>query len=175
MKQAIEEGFIIDVLKNYTTHKMYFELVKKAGENDPEFEKSKAYRLAVSYADLHESGIEKKAELMAEHFRAQIEKLIDGNAKAMIVTKSRLHAVRYYQALRDYLAKRGYPIKAMVAFSGEINGETETSLNGFPETQTADTFDQQDEYKFLVVANKYQTGFDQPKLAAMYVDKNLVG
>ncbi len=175
MKQAIEEGFIIDVLKNYTTHRMYFELVKKAGENDPEFEKSKAYRLAVSYADLHESGIEKKAELMAEHFRAQIEKLIDGNAKAMIVTKSRLHAVRYYQALRDYLAKRGYPIKALVAFSGEINGETETSLNGFPETQTAETFDEQDEYKFLVVANKYQTGFDQPKLAAMYVDKKLGG
>ncbi len=175
MKQAIEEGFIIDVIKNYTTHKMYFELIKKSGERDPEFEKSKAYRMAVGYADLHESGIEKKAELMAEHFRSQIEKLIDGNAKAMIVTKSRLHAVRYYQALRDYLAKRGYPIKAMVAFSGEINGETESSLNGFPETQTADTFDEQDEYKFLVVANKYQTGFDQPKLAAMYVDKKLGG
>ncbi len=175
MKQAIDEGFIIDVLKNYTTHKMYFELAKKAGENDPEFEKSKAYRMAVGYADLHESGIEKKAELMAEHFRSQIEKLIDGSAKAMIVTKSRLHAVRYYLALRDYLAKRGYPIKAMVAFSGEINGQTEGSLNGFPETQTADTFDQQDEYKFLVVANKYQTGFDQPKLAAMYVDKKLGG
>lgn len=175
MKQAIEEGFIIDVLKNYTTHKMFFELAKKAGEHDPEFEKSKAYRLAVSYADLHERGIEKKAELMAEHFRSQIEKLIDGKAKAMIVTKSRLHAVRYYQALRDYLAKRGYPIKALVAFSGEINGETESGLNGFPETQTADTFDEQDEYKFLVVANKYQTGFDQPKLAAMYVDKKLGG
>lgn len=145
MKQAIEEGFIIDVLKNYTTHKMFFELAKKAGEHDPEFEKSKAYRLAVSYADLHERGIEKKAELMAEHFRSQIEKLIDGKAKAMIVTKSRLHAVRYYQALRDYLAKRGYPIKALVAFSGEINGETESGLNGFPETQTADTFDEQDE------------------------------
>lgn len=175
MKQAIDEGFIIDVLKNYTTHKMYFELAKKAGEHDPEFEKSKAYRLAVSYADLHESGIEKKAELMAEHFRSQIQPLIDGHAKAMIVTKSRLHAVRYYQALRDYLAKRGYPIKALVAFSGEINGETETSLNGFPETQTAEKFDEQDEYKFLVVANKYQTGFDQPKLAAMYVDKKLGG
>lgn len=175
MKQAIDEGFILDVLKNYTTHKMYFELAKKAGEHDPEFEKSKAYRLAVSYADLHESGIEKKAELMAEHFRSQIEKLIDGNAKAMIVTKSRLHAVRYYQALRDYLSKKGYPIKAMVALSGEINGETEASLNGFSESQTADTFDEQDEYKFLVVANKYQTGFDQPKLAAMYVDKKLGG
>lgn len=174
MKQAIDEGFIVDVLKNYTTHRMYFELAKKASEYDPEFEKSKAYRLAVGYADLHESGIEKKAELMAEHFRAQIEKLIDGKAKAMIVTKSRLHAVRYYQALRDYLAERGYPIKALVAFSGEINGETESSLNGFPESQTADTFEL-DEYRFLVVANKYQTGFDQPKLAAMYVDKKLGG
>ena len=175
MKQAIDEGFIIDVLKNYTTHKMYFELAKKAGDNDPEFEKSKAYRMAVGYADLHESGIEKKVELMAEHFRLQIEKLIDGNAKAMIVTKSRLHAVRYYLALRDYLAEKGYPTKAIVAFSGEINGQTEGSLNGFPETQTADTFEEQDEYKFLVVANKYQTGFDQPKLTAMYVDKKLGG
>lgn len=175
MKQAIDEGFIIDVLKNYTTHRMYFELIKKAADHDPEFEKSKAYRMAVSYADLHESGIEKKAELMAEHFRAQIEKLIDGNAKAMIVTKSRLHAVRYYQALRDYLAKQGYPIRALVAFSGEINGETESSLNGFSESKTSETFGEQDEYKFLVVANKYQTGFDQPKLAAMYVDKKLGG
>ncbi len=175
MKQAIEEGFILDVLKNYTTHKVYFELVKKVKEHDPEFEKSKAYRLAISFADLHASGIEKKAELIVEHFRSQIEKLIRGQSKAMIVTKSRLHAVRYFQTVRDYLAKQGYPIKAMVAFSGEINGETESSLNGFPESQTADTFDEQDEYKFLVVANKYQTGFDQPKLDAMYVDKKLGG
>lgn len=175
MKQAIEEGFILDVLKNYTTHKMYFELVKKAGEQDPKFEKSKAYRMAVSYADLHESGIEKKSELMVEHFRSQIEGLIDGQAKAMIVTKSRLHALRYYKAVRDYLAKRGYPIKALVAFSGEINGETEGALNGIPEAQTADAFDEQNEYKILIVANKYQTGFDQPKLAAMYVDKKLGG
>lgn len=175
MKQAIEEGFILDVLKNYTTHKVYFELIKKVKEHDPEFEKSKAYRLAVSFADLHASGIEKKAELIVEHFRSQIEKLIRGQSKAMIVTKSRLHAVRYFQAIRDYLAKQGYPIKAIVAFSGEINGDTESSLNGFPESQTADTFDEQNEYKFLVVANKYQTGFDQPKLDAMYVDKKLGG
>jgi type I restriction enzyme, R subunit len=175
MKQAIEEGFILDVLKNYTTHKMYFELVKKAADQDPEFEKSKAYRLAVGYADLHEHGIEKKAELMVEHFRSQLEHLLQGKAKAMIVTKSRLHAVRYYQAVSQYLKNRGYPIKALVALSGEINGQTESNLNGLPETQTADTFDQQDEYKFLIVANKYQTGFDQPKLAAMYVDKKLGG
>lgn len=181
MKQAIEEGFILDVLQNYTTHKMYFELVQKAAEIDPEFEKKKAYRLAIGYADLHEHGIEKKSELMVEHFRSQIKPQIEGKAKAMIVTKSRLHAVRYYLAVRDYLARQGYGEKAIVAFSGTVIDEerggieyTEASLNGFSETETADKFDS-DDYKFLIVANKYQTGFDQPKLAAMYVDKKLGG
>lgn len=181
MKQAIEEGFILDVLKNYTTHKMYFELAQRAKEVDPEFEKKKAYRLAISYADLHEHGIEKKAELMVEHFRSQIERQIEGKAKAMIVTKSRLHAVRYYLAVRDYLARQGYPEKAIVAFSGTvIDGSrggieyTEAGLNGFSETETVSKFDD-DDHKFLIVANKYQTGFDQPKLAVMYVDKKLGG
>lgn len=181
MKQAVEENFILDVLKNYTTHKMYFELAKKAAEIDPEFEKKKAYRVAVGYADLHEHGIEKKAELMVEHFRSQIEKSIDGKAKAMIVTKSRLHAVRYYLAVRDYMAQRGYPEKAIVAFSGTVIDAsrggleyTEAGLNGFSETETVEKFDS-DDYRFLIVANKYQTGFDQPKLAAMYVDKKLGG
>ncbi|MBC7764406.1 type I restriction endonuclease subunit R [Microbacteriaceae bacterium] len=181
MKQAVEEGFILDVLQNYTTHKMYFELAQKAKELDPEFEKKKAYRLAISYADLHEHGIEKKAELMVEHFRSQIERLIEGKAKAMIVTKSRLHAVRYYLAIRDYLARQGYPEKAIVAFSGTVVDAsrggieyTEANLNGFSETETVEKFDS-DEFKFLIVANKYQTGFDQPKLAAMYVDKKLGG
>lgn len=181
MKQAVEEGFILDVLKNYTTHKMYFELAKKAAEIDPEFEKKKAYRVAIGYADLHEHGIEKKAELMVEHFRSQIERMIDGKAKAMIVTKSRLHAVRYYLAVRDYLAKQGYSEKAIVAFSGTVVDAsrggleyTEAGLNGFSETETVEKFDS-DDYKFLIVANKYQTGFDQPKLAVMYVDKKLGG
>lgn len=181
MKQAVEENFILDVLKNYTTHKMYFELAKKAAEADPEFEKKKAYRVAIGYADLHEHGIEKKAELMVEHYRSQIERLIDGKAKAMIVTKSRLHAVRYYLAVRDYLARQGYPERAVVAFSGTVIDAsrggleyTEAGLNGFSETETVEKFDT-DEYKFLIVANKYQTGFDQPKLAAMYVDKKLGG
>ncbi len=181
MKQAIEEGFILDVLKNYTTHKMYFELAQRAAEIDPEFEKKKAYRLAIGYADLHEHGIEKKAELMVEHFRSQIERLIDSKAKAMIVTKSRLHAVRYYLAVRDYLAKQGYPEKAIVAFSGTVVDAsrggleyTEAGLNGFSETETVEKFDS-DDYKFLIVANKYQTGFDQPKLGVMYVDKKLGG
>lgn len=181
MKQAVEEGFILDVLKNYTTHKMYFELAQRAKEIDPEFEKKKAYRIAISYADLHEHGIEKKAELMVEHFRSQIERQIEGKAKAMIVTKSRLHAVRYYLAVRDYLARQGYPEKAIVAFSGTVVDSsrggieyTEAGMNGFSETETVDKFDS-DEYKFLIVANKYQTGFDQPKLAVMYVDKKLGG
>ncbi len=181
MKQAIEEGFILDVLQNYTTHTMYFELIKKAAVNDKEYEKKKAYKLAVGYADLHEHGIEKKAELMVEHFRMQIERNIHNQAKAMIVTKSRLHAVRYFLAVRDYMAKKGYPSRAVVAFSGTVIDSsrggteyTEAGLNGFPETQTADKFDD-DEFKILVVANKYQTGFDQPKLAAMYVDKKLGG
>ena len=181
MKQAIQEGFILDVLQNYTTHKMYFELIKKAADYDPEFEKKKAYKLAVGYADLHEHGIEKKAELMVEHFHTQIERLIKGQAKAMIVTKSRLHAVRYYLAVRDYLAKQGYPIQAIVAFSGTVIDAsrggmeyTEAGLNGFSELQTVDKFDE-DAYKLLIVANKFQTGFDQPKLAAMYVDKKLGG
>lgn len=181
MKQAVEEGFILDVLKNYTTHKMYFELAKKAAEIDPEFEKKKAYRVSIGYADLHEHGVEKKAELMVEHFRSQIKRLIDGKAKAMIVTKSRLHAVRYYLAVRDYLAKQGYPEKAIVAFSGTVIDAsrggleyTEAGLNGFSETETVEKFDS-DDHKFLIVANKYQTGFDQPKLGVMYVDKKLGG
>ncbi|MCA9346927.1 type I restriction endonuclease subunit R [Candidatus Saccharibacteria bacterium] len=181
MKQAIEEGFIIDVLQNYTTSRMYFELAQKAKDVDPEFEKRKAYKLALGYVDLHEHGIEKKAELMVEHFKMQIEHTVEGKAKAMIVTKSRLHAVRYYLAVRDYLARKGYPIKPIVAFSGTVIDKdrggleyTESSLNGFPETQTTDKFNE-DEYKFLIVANKYQTGFDQPKLTAMYVDKKLGG
>ena len=180
MKQAIQEGFILDVLQNYTTHKMYFELIKKAANYDPEFEKKKAYRLAISYADLHEHGIEKKAELMVEHFHSQIERLIKGQAKAMIVTKSRLHAVRYFLAVRD-LTKQSFPFQAVVAFSGTVVDAsrggieyTEAGLNGFSELQTVEKFDE-DAFKILIVANKFQTGFDQPKLAAMYVDKKLGG
>lgn len=182
MRQAIEEKFIIDVLENYITHKMYFELIKKTSESDPEFEKSKAYKLAINYADLHEHGIEKKSEFIAEHFVSQIQRLLAGNAKAMLVTKSRLHAVRYYLALTEYLDRMKYPIKALVAFSGTVVDKsrggieyTEASLNGFPDTQTAEKFDEEDELKILVVANKFQTGFDQPKLCAMYVDKKLGG
>lgn len=177
MKQAIEERFILDVLKNYTTYQAYFSLLKKV-EDDPEFDKKKAQRLLIGYVEKHEHAIAKKVEIMVEHFRARIAKEIHGKAKAMIVTKSRLHAVRYKQAVDVYLQEHGYPFKAIVAFSGVVKdgvGEyTEGGMNGFLEKQTAETF-KQDAYKFLVVAEKFQTGFDQPLLDAMYVDKKLSG
>lgn len=177
MKQAIEEKFIIDVLKNYTTYETYFGLLKKI-EDDPEFDKKKAERLLVGYVERHEHAIAKKTEIMVRHFEEKIAKQIDGKAKAMVVTKSRLHAVRYKLAFDAFLKEQGYDHKAMVAFSGIVKDGgrdyTEAQMNGVPEKQTADEF-KKDEYKFLIVAEKFQTGFDQPLLAAMYVDKVLSG
>ena len=177
MKQAIDEGFILDVLKNYTTYQMYFSLLKKA-EDDPEYKKKKAQRLMVDFVGKHDVAIGKKVEIMIQHFWKNISREIDGKAKAMIVTRSRLHAVRYKKAVDAYLAEQNLPIKAMVAFSGTVkDGDleyTESQMNGIPEKQTAETF-KEDEYKFLIVAEKFQTGFDEPLLAAMYVDKKLSG
>ncbi len=177
MKQAIEEGFILDVLKNYTTYKAYFNLMKSI-EDDPEFEKSKAQRLLVGYVEKHEHAIGKKTEVMIEHFRNRIAKQIHGKAKAMVVTKSRLHAVRYKQAFDKYLSEHNYPFKALVAFSGTVRDGgmeyTEAQMNGVSEHVTAEEF-KKDSYKFLIVAEKFQTGFDQPLLDAMYVDKKLSG
>lgn len=178
MKQAIEEGFILDVLKNYTTYQTYFELLKKV-EDDPEFDKKKAQRLLIGYVERHEHAIEKKTQIMVEHFEEKIASELYGKAKAMIVTKSRLHAVKYKQAFDKYLAEKGYPHKALVAFSGTVrDGKldyTETQMNGgISEKQTAEEF-KKDDYKFLIVAEKFQTGFDQPLLSVMYVDKKLGG
>ncbi len=177
MRQAIEEEFILDVLKNYTIFDTYFGLLKRV-EEDPNFDKKKAERLLVSYVEKHEHAINKKTALMVEHFAEKIAPEIYGKAKAMVVTKSRLHAVRYKLAFDAYLAEKGYPYKALVAFSGDVNDEgkiyTESGMNGLPEKQTEDAF-KQDEYKFLIVAEKFQTGFDQPLLACMYVDKILAG
>lgn len=177
MKQAIDEGFILDVLKNYTTYKAYFN-IKKAIEDDPEFEKSKAQRLLVGFVERHEHAIGKKTEVMVEHFRNRIAKQIHGKAKAMVVTKSRLHAVRYKQAFDKYLTEHNYPFKTLVAFSGAVRDGgveyTEAQMNGVSEKATADQF-KKDDYKFLIVAEKFQTGFDQPLLSAMYVDKKLSG
>lgn len=182
MRQAIEEGFILDVLQNYTTFATYFELLKTAAD-DPRTEKSKAFGLLKRYVGLHKFTIAQRAALMIEHFwqtsRLKIPNLQGvGEAKAMVVTASRLHAVLYKQAFDSYLKNQNYPIKALVAFSGTVSYQgtdyTEAQMNGFPEKQTAEQF-KKPEHKFLIVAEKFQTGFDQPLLHTMYVDKKLAG
>jgi type I restriction enzyme R subunit len=177
MRQAIEEKFILDVLENYTAYKTYWRLLKTI-EDDPHYEKGKASYLLRLFVDLHEHAIRKKVEIMVEHFRSQVAHRIGNKAKAMIVSRSRLHAVRYKLALDAYLIEKGYPYKSLVAFSGTVRDSgidyTEANMNGFSEKQTADVF-KRPEYRFLVVANKFQTGFDQPLLHTMYVDKKLGG
>lgn len=178
MKQAIEEGFILDVLQNYTTYRSYFEIVKTWQQDDKEYEKKKAQKLLYGYVDKHEHAIKLKTHTMVDHFHQHIAHLIDGQAKAMIVTKSRLHAVRFKQAFDVYLREIGVPYKALVAFSGVVIDDgkefTEASMNGFSESHTVKEFEKIDS-RFLIVANKYQTGFDQPLLSVMYVDKKLGG
>ena len=177
MRQAIEERFILDVLENYTTYKSYWRLLKKIDE-DPEYPSGKAKRLLTKYVDAHPESIGKKVEIIVEHFREHVMPQIRNKAKAMIVTRSRLHAVRTYLELKKYLKRQGYDYGALVAFSGAVNDSgiefTEAKMNSFPEAQTAGAF-HQDENRFLVVAEKFQTGFDEPLLAAMYVDKPLKG
>jgi type I restriction enzyme R subunit len=179
MRQAIEEGFILDVLANYSTYKAYWRLLKKI-EDDPRYDRRKAEYLLKSFVDLHPHAIGEKVRICVEHFAAQVEREIDGRAKAMIVTRSRLHAVRFRLAIDKYLAERGHPWKALVAFSGTVfdppggHAYSEANMNGFPEAQTAKAFEQP-QYRFLIVASKFQTGFDQPLLHTMYVDKKLGG
>lgn len=179
MKQAIEEGFILDVLTNYTTYRSYYELTKSIEEN-PEYNNKKAQRLLRSYVERDPKTIEAKAEVMLNHFDAKIFRnhKLKGKAKAMVVTKDIECAIMYYHALQELMAKNRMPYKILIAFSGTkvINGReyTEAELNGFPENKTAEHFDS-DDYRILVVANKYLTGFDQPKLCAMYIDKPLAG
>ena len=177
MRQAIEEGFILDVLSNYTTYKAYWRLLKKI-EDDPRYDRQKAEYLLKSFVELHPHAIHEKMRIMVEHFAAQSQIEIGGRAKAMIVTRSRLHAVRYRLAVDQYFAEKRYPFKALVAFSGKVldggQSYTEAGMNGVSEKQTAKTFEQP-EYRFLIVAEKFQTGFDQPLLHTMYVDKKLGG
>lgn len=177
MRQAIEEGFILDVLQNYTTYKAYWRLLKTIAD-DPRYDKNKAAYLLRSFVELHPHAINEKVRIMVEHFAAQVQDRIGGKAKAMIVTRSRLHAVRYKLAVDRYLRERGYPFKALVAFSGTVpdggQSYTEAGMNGFSERQTARMFERP-EYRFLIVANKFQTGFDQPLLHTMHVDKKLGG
>ena len=177
MRQAIEEGFILDVLDSYTTYRAYWRLFKKI-EDDPRYNKSKAYYLLRSFVDLHPHAIDEKVRIMVEHFAGKSQMEVGGKAKAMIVTRSRLHAVRYKLAVDRRLAELGYTFKTLVAFSGTVQdggrSYTESAMNGIPEAQTAKTFESPD-YRFLIVANKFQTGFDQPLLQTMYVDKKLGG
>ncbi len=177
MKQAIEEGFILDVIANYTTYKSYYEIEKSIQDN-PEFDTKKAQKRLRAYVERSQQTIDTKAEIMLEHFIPHVvnSKKLKGKAKGMVVTQNIETAIRYYKAITRQLEQQGNPFKAVIAFSGtkEVDGieYTEADMNGFPEAETKDKFDT-DEYRLLVVANKYLTGFDQPKLSAMYVDKKL--
>ncbi|MBO6765036.1 MULTISPECIES: type I restriction endonuclease subunit R [Alphaproteobacteria] len=179
MRQAIEEGFILDVLKNYSTYKAYYEL-EKTIEDDPRFEGTKAQRKVAKFAHLNDDAIDKKVEVMVEHFRRHVMHELGGEAKAMVVTASREAALKYYRGMERYLASKNYSeMGVLVAFSGALpdgaGGEvTEPDLNGFAETELTRKFDGEG-YHLLIVAEKYQTGFDQPKLCAMYVDRKLAG
>ncbi|TXE06412.1 type I restriction endonuclease subunit R [Algoriphagus aquimarinus] len=179
MKQAIEEGFILDVLANYTTYKSYYE-IKKSIEDNPKFETSKAQKKLRAYVERDKRTIATKAEIMMEHFISKVynTKKLKGKAKGMVVTQNIESAIRYFMAIKRILADKGNPFKIAVSFSGKkiVDGVeyAEADLNGFVEKDTRDQFDS-DEYRLLVVANKYLTGFDQPKLCTMYVDKKLQG
>ena len=177
MKQAIEEGFILNVLENYTVYKTYFKLVKTITD-DPLYKEAKANKALVNIVQSDQRLLEKRAAIIVEHFVNDVAGELDGKAKAMVVTHSRSSALAYYRAIKAYAESQGYDLGTMVAFSGTLhNGDqewTEASLNGFPESQTAAEFDR-DDHRIIVCANKFQTGFDQPKLCAMYVDKVLTG
>ncbi len=179
MKQAIQEGFILDVLKHYTPVASYYRLVKKI-EGDPEFDTKRAKKKLRRYVESHDHAIRLKAEIMVDHFHEQVLALnkIGGEARAMVVTSGIERAILYYHAIRAYLIERKSRYQAIVAFSGEHEyggvKVTEASLNGFPSSQIADKI-QEEPYRFLICADKFQTGYDEPLLHTMYVDKMLSG
>lgn len=180
MKQAIEEGYILDVLQNFTEYDTMFKLNKEIDE-DPEMKTDDAKKQIARFIELHETNIAQRIEVIVEHFRTVVMNELGGMAKAMVVTASRQAAVKYQKASKDYIARKGYSgIDALVAFSGKVKLDnddteyTEPGMNGFREEQTPVMFDS-DDYNVLIVANKYQTGFDQKKLCAMYVLKKLKG
>jgi type I restriction enzyme R subunit len=179
MKQAVQEGFILDVLKSYTPVNSYYKLVKTI-DGDPEFDVKKARKKLRRYVESHDTAIRLKAEIMVDHFHEQVVALgkIKGQARAMVVTSGIERAVQYYTAFKDYLAERKSPYRAIVAFSGEHDfGDgkvTESSLNVFPSSEIPDRI-QEDPYRFLICADKFQTGYDEPLLHTMYIDKGLSG
>ena len=187
MRQAIEEGFILDVLANYTTYSTYYKLANAHPRNDPEMDAVEGAAALARFVSLHPYQLEQKAEVIVEHFRQKTAGKIDGRAKAMVVTRSRLHAVRTKQALDAYIAAQGLRHGAdAAADAGRVLRQregprrprastfTESGMNGFSEAQLPKRF-REDDYQVLVVAEKYQTGFDEPLLHTMYVDKKLAG
>lgn len=179
MKQAIQEGFILDVLKNYTPVESYYKLIKTV-ESDPLFDTRKAGKKLRKYVESHDHAIRLKTEIMVDHFHEQVAGLnkIGGQARAMVVTSGVERAIQYFHAFREYLRERKSPYQAIVAFSGEheYGGAkvSEASLNGFPGNDIAEKI-QEDPYRFLICAEKFQTGYDEPLLHTMYVDKPLAG
>ena len=185
MRQAIEEGFILDVLKNYTPYKLAFKLANGGKElQDTEVERSTAMKGLMNWVRLHPYNIAQKVQIVVEHFRETIAPLLDGKARAMVVTSSRIEAVRWQLAINKYIQEKGYPLRTLVAFSGEVN-DKESGPDPFKETSSelnpdlkgrniAEAF-KDDMFQILLVANKFQTGFDQPLLCGMYVDKRLAG
>ncbi|MGB3454532.1 MAG: type I restriction endonuclease [Moheibacter sp.] len=181
MRQAIEENFILDVLENYTTYSLFYRLTKSI-EDDPKLNKKKAAKAIGKFISLHPHNLSQKTQIIIEHFRNSVSKKIGGKAKAMLVCGSRLHAKRYYEEFGKYIKEKGYQneMKVLVAFSGKVvddntpDGVSEPQMTGFSEKELPGVFEK-DEYKILIVADKYQTGFDQPLLHTMYVDKKLSG
>ena len=185
MRQAIEEGFILDVLKNYTSYNLAFKLANAGQEfDDTEVERSTAMKGLMNWVRLHPYNIAQKVQIVVEHYRELVAPLLNGKAKAMVVVSSRLEAVRWQLAIEKYITEKGYPLKSLVAFSGEVNDkesgpepfkETSKELNpGLKGRNIAEAF-KDDQFQILLVANKFQTGFDQPLLCGMYVDKRLDG
>jgi len=180
MKQAIEEGFILDVLEHYMSFKRYYKLMTAKGVVDNEYERKKTVRLLTSYVDLQDAAIEKKSRIMVEHFASQTAKEIDGEARAMLVTRSRLHAVRYKKKFDEIMQEMHLPYKALVAFSGTVKDEdgqeyTESFMNNLGGSISIPEAFKLPKYRILIVAMKYQTGFDEPNLHTMFVDKRLGG
>ena len=179
MKQAIQEGFILDVLTHYTPVQSYYKLAK-AVESDPEFDTKKAQKKLRRFVEGNDHAIRLKAEIMVDHFHDQVlgQGRMDGDARAMVVTNGIELAIQYFQAIRDYLEERKSGHRAIVAFSGEYEYEgvklSEAVVNGFPSRSIAAKF-QEDPYRFLICADKFQTGYDEPLLHTMYVDKTLSG
>ena len=181
MRQAIEEGFILDVLQNYTNYELYFK-ISKAIEDDPNLNKKKAARAIGNFVNFHPHNLSQKTEIVIEHFRQVVVKKIGGRAKAMFVTSSRKLAKRYFEEFNKYIKENEYTneLKVLVAFSGKViddnypDGVSEPQLTGYGEKELPKVFNE-NEYRILIVADKYQTGFDQPLLHTMYVDKKLSG